>query len=211
VTPAEYYDSHAIDPQVAEWFGVRCEGGALVFPYGGFQRHRPLDGNVVFQPKGHPLKAWTPIGTAKTVLVCEGEGDTLAAASAMFDIDAEEIRHDYFRGMKPIGIPGASMNVDRLAETLKGDDTQAPTERAFVVMDADDAGRKALERITWGLMPDVKVIPVHLPDGMDLADWLVDRDDRADALANLLADHECLADDECDDVVLKRVKAIVGR
>lgn len=179
---SEYFESHAIAPEMVERLGVRVEGNELVFPYDGFERRRPLDGGIVLQPKGVPLKAWTPCGVDRKVLICEGEGDTLAAASTIFN---GKVGNPAFQELAPVGIPGASMNGNRLVESLKG------VEIAFLVFDGDEAGRKATERLSGYLRAaHIHAVAIHLPDGYDLSDYLREfpPNYRVDVLGNMILD-----------------------
>src|SRR5262249_12148165 len=68
-------------------------------------------------------------------------------------------------------------------------------EVVYLAFDADDAGRKATQKKAKALAEaGITVIPVGLPDGLDLADWLVTQDDPGRALPNLLADAEASID-----------------
>ena len=91
----EYLREHAIDPAVAASAGVTEDRGALAFPCRDGDgrpttRRRLLNGRgpKVVGEAGHPLGVtyWLPReppAKADFVIVCEAEGDELAAVSAI--------------------------------------------------------------------------------------------------------------------------------
>ncbi len=194
---AEYFAAHAIDPAVAAEVGVTEAGGALVYPYrdgaGAFERRRPLNGAEAktLQPSGRPLVCWWPSGHPEpeaTVLVCEGESDALAALSAISGAGnlhpaAGELLHE----LVVCAVPGASFPADRLVSELQG------VGRVLLAPDDDEAGDRFAGRAADALR--AAGIPcARLPlAGGDLADYLAAAEDRAGALAQVVADAEAEA------------------
>lgn len=186
-----WLEAHAISPSLAAAVGVTGErGGEIRFPYGNpFVRTRGRDG-VTRQPAGRRMTLYTPVSNrASYVLLCEGEGDTLAAASVLCDENAEprEDLPEPLQGLCPVGIPGASCP----SRVICGELLAAGAHQVFVCMDGDHPGRAASTRIVRAL-PSVGIdaLEVHLPDGTDLVDNLVAAENPTDYLATLLADTE---------------------
>lgn len=187
-SPGEYLDAHAIDRALArEVVGWDAGKGALVFHYeredgSTFDRRRPLDGKVTYQPKGEALALYWPLGrsTGKVALLCEGESDTLAAASVL-----EPSVHPLLNGMVPVGLPGASMNSGRVADELRFQ------RLVYVCLDGDEAGRSGAAKVAKGLdAAGTTPVAVGLPDGEDLSDFLRAEWNREAALVELLAGAE---------------------
>jgi hypothetical protein len=202
VTPArEYLLAHAVNLRLAARVGVRADGGFLYFPYQRpdgtrFVRRRPLDGGVTLQPKGESLCLWYPVGgfMSKAVLVCEGEADTLAAASMMCDDLGDPLEQvdggGILDGYCPVGLPGTSF-AGKAAEALNA----AGVRQVVLALDGDEAGRRATNTMLAKLDAP-EVVPVELPEGMDLSDWLMGAQARrADEFAHLVADHQALAEE----------------
>jgi hypothetical protein len=184
---ADWMNSHAIDMDLAYSIGLRAEGDLLRCPYRTatndiIMRTRRFPSGDWMQPRGVPLHCWWPLGRAygANVLVTEGEGDTLAAASILSKDGDERLN-----GLCPVGIPGLAA-VKACAAELAA----AKTKLAYVCLDADDAGRKATERLC-NLLHSVGVVPLvcELPDGYDLAQRLSELAvwSRADALSSLVS------------------------
>lgn len=202
---ADYLRAHAVDFSVAKDAGVRSDGLNLYFPYEAadgtrYERARNMVDGICRQPAGRSLDLFWPLGRAQRtpILLCEGEADTLAAASVLAHTD-----HPMLDGLCPVGLPGASAPTARMAQDL----LEAKCGYVYIALDPDEAGRKATQRMVLALERLRKRgIPIELPDGKDLADCLVDQapEDRADWLANLLADHE--ADGNIDHVVAFDIK-----
>jgi hypothetical protein len=188
-----YFRNHAIELEVAAGVGVYEQKGKLVYPYAnsdgsGFERRRPLDGDRTYQPSGVGLRLWWPAGPPKDglVLVCEGESDALAALSA-------QPVAGYAGGYLGVGaVPGTGYPTHRLAREL----SEAGIEEALLAFDGDEPGR-AYTRSARAALREVGIapIPLHLPDGYDLADCLVEADDRNERLANMISDAEASTDE----------------
>lgn len=163
-----YLLRHAIDPELAERVGVREDRDALIWPYDGFERRRPLTGDRTLQPKGRPLTLWWPAGRPSAgaeVLLCEGEPDALAALTALRSMN----------GRAPIlaptvaAVPGTGMHPGRVAEELRAAGAGAVTS----AMDGDESGRACQAKLAGALREaGLPTRLVELPDGRDLADVL---------------------------------------
>lgn len=166
------FKERAISPEVAASAHVKEEDGCLVYPTG---KCRSLDGKHL-QPTGEEHRPWwipKQPTTAPQALITEGETDGLAAAS---HLDGP------FEDLPVLALPGASYPAHKLSRGFM----RYSTQQAFLCLDADEAGRKALRRYSDALRHAVRPIPVELPDGYDLAAWLAEGND----LAHLLADAE---------------------
>ena len=218
----DWMDRHAIDYRVAATCGLHGENGTLYAPYTPtmgetFERYRKFPDGVWKQPKGQELSLYWPLGRAwgAHVLLCEGEGDTLAAASILADTD-----HPQLNGLCPVGLPGATMNAERVAADL---DYQG-TKKVFVCLDADEAGTKATERIVGALTRiSIPAFPVGLPTGFDLADFIMDARVRAntaiqtfgveyaeDQLAHLIADAEIIGEQAREKILMADIEKKLG-
>lgn len=181
--------SHAINPSLAKVAGV-CGtlGGKITFLYTApdgkkFYRERLANGDM-HQPFEQSLCLYWPVGgrNAKKVLICEGEGDTLAAASVMWDGSGEP-RADLpepLTGLFPVGLPG-------LGAWRKGLKELGDVETAYVCLDADaDRWNDQKQKMVRGPGPEtadklcgelarmgITTHRVNLPEGLDLADLLV--------------------------------------
>lgn len=176
----ELFRSHAIDPDVASAVGVREEAGHLVYPTG---KRRGFNGTGHLNQLGKQVKPWWVNGrdAGSAVLVTEGETDGLAATSALTATPSP------FANLPALALPGCQYPPEKLAKGL----AHYKVREAYIALDADDAGRKARDRIIRTLSArGIKPIPVTLPDGEDLASWLMAGGD----LANLLADSEAAAE-----------------
>ena len=202
MTPARrYFQSRAIDPRIAFEAGVRPgrNTNELAFPNG---RRRVLDAGRVLQAKGKPLEVWWLMDRqpdAKTVLVCEGESDSLAALTAL----AKAPGVSGLNGLPILCVPGTGFPIGRLVDAL----LNWNMKHALLATDPDDAGEKFATEAGEALL-DVKIRPVRVqvPEP-DLAGWLVTvtEDDRPDRLANLLIDSELAAPSK--DELLRRREA----
>ena len=182
---SDWLDSHAIDRELArELLGYQDD--CLLFYYEGpdgdsYARRRTADGKML-QPKGMPLSCYWPLGQADGawVLLCEGEGDALAAASILDKTD-----HVALNGLCPVGLPGTGA-WKRAVEEL----VDARVSRCYVCLDADDAGRGATAKLVPALTEaGIEVCPIELPEGYDLADLLAGVTVGPEqALATLVAD-----------------------
>jgi DNA primase len=87
-----------------------------------------------------PLRCWCPEGKegAEQVLVCEGEGDLLAALSALAVVPASAAAA--VKGLRVVSVPGTATPAERVAEELAG------VGFVFLSLDNDEAGRKATRR-----------------------------------------------------------------
>lgn len=210
-----WMDSHGIDYRVAADCGLYATKQDTLFaPYtrsdgSTFERYRIFPDGVWMQPKGESLCLWWPLGHANHahVLLTEGEGDTLAAASIL---DKPHVALD---GLCPVGIPGLGMGADRIAAELWA----RHTERVFVCLDGDEPGRKATKRIVAELTKvDIEANPIWLPDGKDLSEYLMHVEDitiagaGADALANLIADAEAKGEAWRNKIIMAEIHARLG-
>jgi hypothetical protein len=214
MTPVrEWMDSHGIDYQVAKDAGLYARRDTLYAPYerpdgSVFERYREFPGGVWMQPRGETLGLWWPLGRATNtyVLLCEGEGDTLAAASVI-----EKSDHPGLNGLCPVGLPGVGMKAERIVEEFAAQNIGG----AFVCLDGDLPGREATKKIVTALTAaDITAIPVHLPEGTDLSEhlgWGTDGDPRDFVLANLLADSETYAEDNRKRILMDDINRKLGR
>lgn len=83
------------------------------------------------------------------VYVCEGEFDTMYLDQL---------------GYPAVGIPGADTFKEEWATWFEG------VRRVFVVLDADDAGRKGAEKVKSVLGAKTRLVELPLPDGEDTTD-----------------------------------------
>jgi AAA domain/Toprim-like len=163
-----YFESHAIDPEVALKLRVREQGNAIVFPCTDADgnptpRRRllhPRPGERKVRGKtGVPLgvTVWRPPANGK-LLLCEGEGDALAAYCA--DVDGYGIA----------SIPGVGFPAERLATTVYG----LGVEGVVLGIDADKPGDAFVARAARRLAQvGAEVRRLQLDRGQDLADALV--------------------------------------
>ncbi|MGI8623293.1 MAG: AAA family ATPase [Solirubrobacteraceae bacterium] len=178
-TALAYLREHAISPEVAACHGVTEEGDALVFPTADADgrpspRRRSLNGagpKVRGEP-GREVGLWwldgLP-GPADTVLLCEGESDALAAATA-------RLGEGFLPGFRPViaAVPGATSGA-RLAEAL----AESPPRDVAVAFDGDDAGRRAGTAAVDALRAlGLRAYVLPLRDGRDLADQLAAEGER---------------------------------
>lgn len=200
-----YLRQHAVDFAVAAEAGVWAHESAIFFPYKTpdgttYERERRFHDGITRQPKGQELSLYWPLGRARNapILLCEGEADTLAAASVLANTD-----HHFLDGICPVGLPGASFPMGRACLEI-GD-----CRPIYICLDPDEAGSKAAQRLVLEVERKLvaKTVVCHLPEGKDLSDCLVaiDEADRAEWLANLLADHDA-ATDGSDQLVAADVK-----
>lgn len=183
--PAQrFFAARAIDPIAARGVGVRFNGHELLYPNG---RRRILTGNGGHvQPKGQTLAAWWLRSGPGTPVVCEGESDALAALSAL----KASPPIAGLRDAPVVALPGCAFPADRLIASLRG------RRQAFLIYDADDAGRRAQAKMAEALgRKGIRPLAVELPDGMDLAEWLrsIPAEERGDRFADVLVDWELAA------------------
>lgn len=200
-----YLRRHAVDFAVAAEAGVRSDGLNLYWPYEApngtkYERVRNLVDGICRQPAGRPLDLFWALGKSNRtpILLCEGEADTLAAASILANTE-----HPILTGLCPVGLPGASAPAARMAQGLM----EAKCGYVYICLDGDEAGRQATKRMVLALeRVHKRGIPIELPEGKDLSDCLVglNPQEREDWLANLLADHE--ANGNVDQLVADDVK-----
>jgi len=195
----DYFVVHAIDPDLAAMVGVTEADGRIVWPCRDasgqeLPRRRRLDpepgvGPKVTQPAGRTPAPWWPLGRperASAVLVCEGEPDALAAASALRTAP-EALR------LAVVGLPGSSARLALLA----GDLVACECKEVMLAAHGDPAGDRLAERITEELRPlDIAAVRLSLGEGRDLADELAGvSSDRGEWLAGRIADTEAAADE----------------
>lgn len=181
-----WMNDHRIDPKRAASLGVSENGRGLEFPNG---RVRLPGGPKTLQPKGQPLESWRLCGdpSSSVGLVCEGEGDALAAATHL----PHAPTGTGLDSMLVFAIPGTAYPVDRLV----GDLSEAGVSQALLALDADEAGLRYSEKAVSALRAaGIQPAPVELPEGCDLADCLAGADDPVDWLANALVDAGCAAE-----------------
>ena len=166
---SDWLDSHAIDRELAREI-LGWQDDCLLFYYEGpdgesYARRRTSQGQMM-QPKGMPLSCYWPLGQAEGewwTLLCEGEGDTLAAASVL-----NRTNHDALNGLQPVGLPGTGA-WKRAVEEL----ADANTTRCYICLDADEAGRAATAKLIPALHEaGIEACPIELPEGKDLSDCL---------------------------------------
>lgn len=134
----------------------------------GFQA-RALDKEAAVRwlgPKSPDGASWAKVGYFPgsagfdEVLITEGPGDALTAASAL--------------GFDTVGIRGAGLAanpavIDAVADMVKG-------REAVIAGDGDPAGRRFTAMLAEALVSrEIRVKVLDLPDGLDLSDWR-DRD-----------------------------------
>jgi len=169
--------SHAINPKLAAACQVAGSlGGKITFLYETptgerFYRERTPEGKML-QPKGQPLCLYWPVGgrASKTVLLCEGEGDTLAAASVLCDQYRQPFDHlpEPLLGLCPVGLPGANTPPATVVDELRN------VKQVYLALDADRAGQEATDRLGPALLAaGIETYRVQLPEGKDLADCLL--------------------------------------
>ncbi len=198
----KWMDDHGIRYETAAdaglWARQSPTGEILFAPYidldgERFERYREFPDGVWKQPAGKQLRLWWPLGTAASayVLLCEGEGDTLAAASIL-DLDGPDL--PALNGLCPVGLPGAATPPKRVAAEL----LLHGTRHVYICLDGDEPGRKATHKLARVLIDlGVAVTPVYL-DGCDLAEYLTQdtASGRPYLLANLLGDADAVREDE---------------
>ena len=150
---------------VAYGLGLADDGIVVPFHRGGtlltFERYklpsRRGSGPKMVAPRGRRRELLLPPGEMPDeVWLCEGLSDTLAAASA--DLPA-------------VGLPSANWN-EQHTETLRGEGVR----RTVVVLDCDDAGRRATAHVSSSLAAagiSTRVIDLdpNRSDGYDLTDF----------------------------------------
>lgn len=200
----EYLLTHGIDLAVAKECGVRSDGLNLYFPYETaegkkYERTRNMVDGICRQPAGLQLDLFWPLGksTGTPILLCEGEADTLAAATVL-----EKSDHPFLADICPVGLPGASAPAGRMARALY----DAKCGPVYIALDPDEAGRRSTERMVLALERlHRRGIPIELPEGKDLADCIVQHGEEAgDWLASLIADYDAQAD--TTPIVLRSVR-----
>lgn len=186
--------AHAINPALARACGVTGElGGDIRFRCGvQYQRIRKPDGSMRQVPTGLGMRLYWPVGgdrNAHSVLLLEGEGDGLSAASVLCDSTGapRENLPPPLAGLCPVVIPGTSTP----PRVVCGELMAAGCSEVFICLDGDESGRLATSRYRAALGKlGIKVHAIWLPDNEDLAEHLVEKDDPTDFLATLIADSE---------------------
>lgn len=168
---AQWMESHAIDQHLAARIGLyKRHENTLCCPVkradgSTFVRTRKFPDGDWMQPAGEPLALWWPLGRSSggSVLVTEGEGDCLAAASILDKTD-----HPTLNGLNVCGMPGVGA-VRVCAEELKA----ARIKLAYICLDADNAGRNATAKL-GELLHEVGIVPfpVDVSPAPDLAEDL---------------------------------------
>ena len=168
---ARYLKRHAVDLDLAYELGVRSNRDAIIYPCTTakgetFHRRRDLadERGITIQPKGEALILWWPAGRPGSdaeVLLCEGEGDALAALSALDDLIAV------------CAIPGTTIPPERVTAELAG------AKAVYLALDGDEPGRKAADRIAKALQQYTDLKLIELGEGEDLASRLYREEDRA--------------------------------
>lgn len=203
---------------------LRADGDTLYARYeradgSTFERHRTFPDGVWKQPKaggpddpdgveGLALALWWPLGRALGgyVLLDEGEGDTLCAATILDQTD-----HAGLNGLCPVGLPGMSMNADRVADQL----AEAKVTLAFICLDGGEKERERTGKIVTALTRRaISAVPVYLPGRSDLSEhlgWNTDGDPAESVLANLLADAEIQAGERRREIEMGDINAKLGR
>ena len=221
----EYLREHAIDPAVAASAGVAEDRGALAFPCRDGDgrptiRRRLLNGRgpKVVGEAGHPLGVtyWLPReppAQADFVIVCEAEGDALAAVSAIVaggEGGAARLLRAAVTGV--VSTASTALPVERLVAAL----SSVGAREVYLAYDADEAGWRATARNADALKrAGMRVRSLRLPYGADLADLLarVPQADRAETLENALdaaGDVETPASDADDDSRLLTAEALLS-
>ena len=170
-----YFKSHAIDPAVAARLGVAERDASLGFTVrrpggcGSFQRTRPLGGVAakVLQPRGQRLELWWPAGPpefAPVVLLAEGEGDVLAALSALVQEPIAALPEHAVGAL-----PGTGFPVERVVEEMR----RIECAFCYTCFDADEAGRKLTRRLSAALdLSRIRSASLPIRADRDLADEL---------------------------------------
>jgi KaiC/GvpD/RAD55 family RecA-like ATPase len=163
----DYMVAHAIDPAVAEQLGVTEEAGRLVYPDG---RRRSLNGTgpKVRGVSGRPLEPWVVVPSERPAIavVCEGESDALACASALRSIEDGPLAGER---IAVVSVPSTGCPPKRVVAAV----AQLKADSVALIFDGDDAGRAASARITTTLLSaGIAPYTVEMPDGADLADRL---------------------------------------
>lgn len=171
-----YLEVHAVDLDLAWELGVRSDLDALTFPYatarGETFKRRREPGGIVKQPKGVPLIVWFPAGRPEpgaNVLLCEGEGDALAAVSALNGA-----------AITVAAIPGTTIPVERITAELAG------ASIVYLALDGDEPGRKATDKIARALQGFTTLKLIRLGDGEDIASRLYAEEDRTAWLTGVI-------------------------
>lgn len=205
-TPAalQLFKSKAINPGIAMQVGVAEDGGRLVYPTGRF---RSLDGRgrKHDQPKGTKLEPWMLYAPEEggSLILCEGETDALAAASALGSMT--------LIGGKDPGlwsIPGTGTPTGRVVEALR----ESGAQTVIVATDADEAGDKWAEKFATELAEtNLHHRRIELPLGSDLSDVLagVEPGDRGETLGRLLAPPPVADTGELLDLIARTVRRFV--
>ncbi len=195
MTGREYLAAHNVDLAVAEGCGVEVGDWTLGYLYtrpdgSGYRRVRHLVGDRsgrTMQPEGERLRLYWPAGRrGGAILLAEGEPDALAALSAL---RAKGEQPPVLDGLGIAAVPGTGMPADRAAEELRA----AGAEVVYLVLDADDAGRQAADRLAEALGEvGIDAPRPPLPDGRDLADVLAAAENPTRVLADLLVQVEAV-------------------
>lgn len=176
------FQSRAIDPDLAVLAEVTETAGTLHFPN---DRYRPLDGHTISKAGIPTRPLWVPRkpSTADAVLLCEGETDALAAASAL-KVSPEP---PGYRTLPVLAVPGCAFSPAVIASGLR----RYGVKEAFVAYDADQPGREAAARLS-GTLRSTGITPIPAePPAEDFAAWLASMNgSRGEAIADHLANAE---------------------
>ena len=146
-----------IDPAIAEYASWRESGFEYIIPYfdaqgreRGVRYHKP-DGKPKYRSESGSKNHLYCVENVRfsSVVLCEGEIDTLSALSA---------------GLKAVGVAGANSFFRPWVHLLDH------TDELLIAFDGDVAGREAAGKVK-SAMPHAKVVEV--PDGQDLNDILL--------------------------------------
>lgn len=217
----DWMDAHGINYAVAQEAG--CYGTRQYDEETLFAPYHDANGEVFYrtrvfkqdddsapwkQPKGESLRLFWPLGEAKglPVLLCEGEGDALCAASVLYGTDTNTVP-ELLDAICPVGLPGASMNPVAVVASL----VLAECPQVFILLDGDEAGRKATDKIVQAAAKvALETVPVYLPAGSDLSEhlgWNTDGDPKLEVLGNLLLDAEAYAEGKRESIVMGSIKS----
>jgi Toprim-like len=186
-----FFEAHAISPDVAVGAGVVQRGMSLLYPVatadGTFKRTRRLDEEGrTFQPRGVPLAAWWPLGRPQLCPIAfavEGESDALAACSALARTPVSGLAE-----FAVCSLPGTSFPLGRLVEEL----VRVECAFAYLAFDGDEAGRKLTRRAESTLIAaGIRTADLGIRDG-DLSGLLAVEapKDRGKRFAEMLLDVE---------------------
>lgn len=178
-TPLQLFRDKGISPGLAFSLGVREEGDDLVYTATGRRRSLNGGGRKHRQPRGVPLEPWTLISADNgSMIICEGETDALAAATALGTMPPVE-------GGDPgiLSVPGTGCTTARVIDAIREAGVHAP----YIAVDNDEAGNKFAIRLAQALADaGMTYARLELPPGADLAEVLAGAGDPGRALAGVL-------------------------